>query len=275
MNNYRSRISWLAFCFDVLNNFALKKLIANKPYSRRHFIRDLSLSMGTVAVNINLACLAFEKNKKDKLGIALVGLGSYSGGQLAPALQETKDCYLAGIVTGTPSKEKEWARRYDIPEKNIFNYGNFDSIANNPDIHCVCSVAYAKKQIKCYPSDMGVYAIQGARYTTGEEPIFVTAREEKSRPEFFKEVDETIYFELEFPGGTTAKGISSFNKSLNHLKAKALNGWFELTRAYRYRGMAGSTSNGDMTFDANVNQQALQMDDFAACILQKNPTRVP
>ena len=40
--------------------------------------------------------------KTNKLGIALVGLGKYSSGQLAPALKETEYCYLAGIVTGTP-----------------------------------------------------------------------------------------------------------------------------------------------------------------------------
>ena len=76
-------------------------------------------------------------NQKNKLGIALVGLGGYSNGQLGPALLETKHCYLAGIVTGTPAKEKQWASRYNIPEKNIYNYENFDSIAQNPDIDIV------------------------------------------------------------------------------------------------------------------------------------------
>jgi predicted dehydrogenase len=46
--------------------------------------------------------------KKDRLGIALVGLGYYSTDLLAPALQQTKHCYLAGIVTGTPSKAETW-----------------------------------------------------------------------------------------------------------------------------------------------------------------------
>ena len=123
--------------------------------------------------------------------------------------------------------------------------------------------------------DMGVYAIQGARYTTGEEPVFAMATQETTRPEIFSEVDETIYFELTFPGGAIANGISSYNKNLNYLHAKAENGWFKLTRAYRYGGMAGETSNGPMNFDPDVNQQALQMDDFAQCILQKTPTRVP
>lgn len=77
-------------------------------------------------------------NKKlNKLGIALVGLGKYASGQLAPALQETKNCYLAGIVTGTPEKAEEWKRKYDIPGKNIYNYENFDAIRDNPDIDIV------------------------------------------------------------------------------------------------------------------------------------------
>ena len=75
--------------------------------------------------------------QQDKLGIALVGLGNYSSGQLAPALQETENCYLAGIVTGTPSKAEDWKSRYNIPEKNVYNYENFDQISQNPDIDII------------------------------------------------------------------------------------------------------------------------------------------
>ena len=74
---------------------------------------------------------------KKKLGLALVGLGNYSNGQLAPALQETQQCYLAGVVTGTPSKAEEWKQKYDIPDKNIYNYDTFDQIADNPDIDII------------------------------------------------------------------------------------------------------------------------------------------
>src|SRR5215213_2293815 len=69
-----------------------------------------------------------------KLGIALVGLGGYSENQLAPALKETKHCYLAGLVTGTPDKAEKWKKKYDIPDKNIYSYQNFESIKDNPDI---------------------------------------------------------------------------------------------------------------------------------------------
>ncbi len=122
--------------------------------------------------------------------------------------------------------------------------------------------------------DMGIYTIQAARYITGEEPLFVTAHEEKTRPELFKEVDETVYFQLEFPGGTIANCVSSYNKDLNYLRAKAEKGWFELTAAYRYKDLAGFNIDGPMNFDPNVNQQAHQMDDFATCILENKHSRV-
>lgn len=77
------------------------------------------------------------RQKKSKLGVALVGLGNYSTNQLAPTLRQTKHCYLAGIVTGTPSKEKEWADKYTIPGKNIYNYKNYDNIADNDEIDII------------------------------------------------------------------------------------------------------------------------------------------
>jgi predicted dehydrogenase len=74
---------------------------------------------------------------KDKVGIALVGLGNYSTNLLAPAFKETEHCYLAGIVTGSDSKAAEWAEKYKISDQNIYNYQNFDDIARNPDIDIV------------------------------------------------------------------------------------------------------------------------------------------
>lgn len=72
-----------------------------------------------------------------KLGIALVGLGKYSEGELAPALEETKWCRLAGIVTGTPEKAEKWKKKYNIPDKNVYDYKTFDQIVDNPDIDIV------------------------------------------------------------------------------------------------------------------------------------------
>ena len=336
-------------------------------YSRRRFIKDISFGAAALTPALSYLTACSRRKPTDKLGVALVGLGSYSTTQLGPALQETKKCYLAGVVTGTPAKEKIWADKYNIPEKNIYNYENFDEIASNPDIDIVyvvlpvsmhkeftiraahagkhvisekpmaissrdceemitacrkagkkLSVGYRLRfdpynkemmrlgqqkiygnplQIDCANGfvykddpnawrlkkalagggglmDMGIYCIQAARYVSGEEPAFVTAREEKTRPELFKEVDETVYFDLEFPSGCISKGTASFNMDLSSLQVKAEKGEFGLSHAYWYSGEEGNTPSGAMNFP-RINQQVLQMDDFADCVMQNKNTIVP
>ena len=110
--------------------------------------------------------------KTNKLGIALVGLGKYSSGQLAPALKETEYCYLAGIVTGTPDKAAKWKKQYDIPEKNIYNYSNFDEIKDNPDIDIVYVVL---------PNSMHreyvIRAAKAGKHVICEKPMALTVEE--------------------------------------------------------------------------------------------------
>jgi predicted dehydrogenase len=333
--------------------------------SRRDFLRAGSVGVGALALSNPLNLFAAKPAKK--LGIALVGLGYYSYGQLGPALQHTQNCYLAGIVTGHPEKAAIWSKQYNIPQKNIYNYDTFDQIAHNPDIdiiyvvlpvfmhkgytiraakagkHVICekpmalnakdcedmivackkadrllSIGYrlhfephtleimklGQKQVygkvksidtgngftyRGDPNawrlkkamagggglmDMGIYSIQGTRYTLGQEPIAVKATQEKTRPDFFKEVDETIFWELEFPGGFIAKGKSSYNNDWSYLHVEAEHGKFGLEPAYGYGGIDGYTPKGKMPFP-QIIQQAAQMDDFANCVNQNKQSRVP
>ena len=117
--------------------------------SRRKFLYQLGMAgLGIPLLSSHSYCndestktknqaMQKDQNHAGKLGVALVGLGGYSTGQLAPALQQTEHCYLAGIVTGTPSKAITWKEKYQIPEENIYNYENFDSIKDNPAIDIV------------------------------------------------------------------------------------------------------------------------------------------
>src|SRR6056297_3181351 len=110
-----------------------------KIFSRRDF--NLTMGKGITATALlggtSLACANSTNQNKKKLGIALVGLGSYSTYQLAPSLQDTEHCYLAGIVTGTTEKEKVWQDKYGVPVGNTYNYENFDSIAENDAIDII------------------------------------------------------------------------------------------------------------------------------------------
>ncbi len=304
--------------------------------------------------------------KKERLGVALVGLGYYSTDLLAPALQLTTQCHLAGVVSGTPAKLAVWQQRHRLPDANLYDYGNFDTIANNPDIDVVYVVlppsmhaeftiraAKAGKHVWCEkpmaPSvreceamiracrdhqvtlaigyrmhhepntqqiirfrreqkygpvlraaaeagyfdqrkdhwkqkkamgggvmgDMGVYPLNALRYGTGLEPVAVTAKASTTRPEIYTEVEETMAFELDFPGGVTGVGEASFGKGMNKLRVTNARGWYELAPFQSYSGIRGRTSDG-VVLDATVpNQQARQMDDDAAAILNGTPLLAP
>lgn len=140
-------------------------------FSRRELIKILSLgSAATLFAPATL--LSACTTKKRGLGVALVGLGYYSTDLLAPALQQTKYCYLAGIVTGTPAKAEAWKQQYKLADKNIYNYSNFDSIANNPDIDVVYVVLP--------PSMHHEYVIRAAnagKHVWCEKPMALTEKE--------------------------------------------------------------------------------------------------
>src|SRR5688572_27513229 len=152
--------------------------------SRRKFIYDLGLAALSVPV---ISALDSCNNKPDedkamqhvkdqkakgKLGIALVGLGSYAGGQLAPALKETEHAYLAGIVTGTPSKADEWKTKYSIPDANVYDYKSFDKIKDNPDIDIIYVVLPNNMH-----AEYSIRAAQAGKHVICEKPMAITVED--------------------------------------------------------------------------------------------------
>ncbi len=110
--------------------------------------------------------------QKRKLGVCLVGLGGYSSGQLAPALQLTEHCELRGIVTGSPEKIPVWQKKYSIPDTNVYNYKNMDGIANNPDIDVVYIVLPTGLH-----SETAIKAADTGKLVWCEKPMAKTAEE--------------------------------------------------------------------------------------------------
>jgi len=140
--------------------------------TRRIFIKN---TLGSIAAltfaDADFASFLLPK-KKDKLGIALVGLGYYSTDLLAPALQLTEHCYLAGIVTGSPDKAKTWQQKYNIPEKNYYDYGRFDEIASNHDIDVVYVVLPPSMH-----KDYVIKAANAGKHVWCEKPMALTVAE--------------------------------------------------------------------------------------------------
>ncbi len=335
--------------------------------TRRDFLQKITASAVIVPFLSNCSSTTAKDNKAAGLRVAIMGLGSY-GTRVAEAMQSCKKARLVGAISGTPSKVKDWQSKYNIPEKNCYNYENFDNIKNNPDIDAVyvitpnglhhdhvIRVAKAGKHVisekpmsinaalgqqmvdACKQAnvkllvgyrmhfephtlevirmrkagefgkilffqglsgfvigdptqwrlnkqlsgggammDIGIYSINGSRYMTGEEPIWVTAQETKTNPGKFKEgVDETIQFQLGFPSGAVASCLSTY--SMNNLDSFFLNGdkgFAELQPATGYGPIKGHTDKGELNQPV-VTHQTVQMDEMSGIILEGKQPVVP
>ena len=104
--------------------------------SRRSFLLNTGAATAAFALPSFMSAGNSKISNDKKLNVALVGLGRYAG-ILAEGLLQSQYCKLAGIVTGHPAKAETWKKQYNIPDKNIYNYENFDSIKSNNDIDLV------------------------------------------------------------------------------------------------------------------------------------------
>jgi glucose-fructose oxidoreductase len=143
-------------------------------FNRRDFIKYSAfsgayLSLGFCQSKPNSQS---HQSKNKKLGVALVGLGYYSSGLLAPALQMTQNCYLAGIVTGSPPKIKDWQSRYAIPDKNVYNYENMHQIADNQAIDIIYIVVPTALHAK-----YAILAAQTGKHVWCEKPMAMNVPE--------------------------------------------------------------------------------------------------
>jgi glucose-fructose oxidoreductase len=127
---------------------ALKNItgVIMQKLSRRNFLQLTGAGLAT-GLSTSLSFNAKSSPSK-KVGVALVGLGYYSKGLLAPALELTEHCELRGIVTGSPQKIPQWQSRYGIPDKNVYSYDTMHEIANNPDIDVIYIVVPTALHLK-------------------------------------------------------------------------------------------------------------------------------
>ena len=138
--------------------------------TRRDFLQQMGIGTASLLLPNNKVQNIFQEPKK--LGVALVGLGNYSNIQLAPALLETEHCKLAGIVTGSPDKIPIWTQKYNIPKQNVYNYDNFDSIKDNPDIDIVYVVLPNSMH-----ADFTIRAAKAGKHVICEKPMAMNVKE--------------------------------------------------------------------------------------------------
>jgi predicted dehydrogenase len=123
--------------------------------------------------------------------------------------------------------------------------------------------------------DVGIYALQATRYLTGEEPVWVSATTTQGDPTRFAEVEESVLWQARFPSGAVSQCGASYNTApVSYFRAIAERGWFGLDPAFPYDGIRGMRSDGKPLDFPATDQFAVEMDDFAQCILEKKPSKV-
>lgn len=132
-------------------------------FNRRRFLQAMGAS--TALLSSGWAPHVLGKPPR-KIGVALLGLGGYSSGQLAPGLQMTQYCELRGIVTGSPEKIPVWQEKYGIKDANVYNYENLHTIADNPDIDVVYVVTPTSLHKK-----FSVIAANAGKHVWCEKPM--------------------------------------------------------------------------------------------------------
>lgn len=138
--------------------------------SRRRFLRQASAA-AFAAVTLPRVRAA-DASRDKRLGIALLGLGSYAENELLPAILESKHWKLRGVVTGSKEKGESWARRYGFPTKNVFGYDTMQGLADCPDI----DVVYVVTPNALHAANT-IAAAKAGKHVICEKPMAVSVAE--------------------------------------------------------------------------------------------------
>ena len=127
--------------------------------------------------------------------------------------------------------------------------------------------------------DIGIYALNAARYLTGEEPVAVNAMMHSTPGDpRFTEVEENILFQLRFPSGILANCTSSYGGNFNRFRVTKPRGSAELEPASSYTGLRMRVFRGGAIEERILPQRdhfALEMDHFAECIIKDTQPLTP
>src|SRR5437764_1436785 len=107
-----------------------------------------------------------------KLGWAIVGLGSLSINQILPAFAKCEKSKVVALVSGHPDKANKLALRYGVSPKNIYNYQNYDSIKDNPEVDVIYVVLPNGMH-----AEYTVRGLQAGKHVLSEKPMANTPAE--------------------------------------------------------------------------------------------------
>ena len=144
--------------------------------SRRTFLSHTGtglLAAGAVTTLLDRQASAQQPDPNRKLGFAMVGLGGFSLHQLLPSFKDCKRARVTALVSGDPEKARKTADRYGVdPNTGIYNYENFDSIKDNPDVDVVYVVLPNGMH-----AEYTIRAAKAGKHVLCEKPMAVSSDE--------------------------------------------------------------------------------------------------
>lgn len=144
--------------------------------NRRLFLQQaslsaLALSIPTFPSLASISDFVSADAAPKTLRVAIMGLGSY-GTRVAEAIQSCTRTKLVGVISGTPSKVVTWQKKYNIPEKNCYNYENFDHVKNNPDIDAIYVITP-----NALHKDQVIRVAKAGKHAICEKPMAINAKD--------------------------------------------------------------------------------------------------
>ena len=149
----------------------------SKEITRRGFITRVGKGVlaanlaGTLLKNAD-AQLKVPDPPGKKLGWVIVGLGSLAINEILPAFAKCEKSKVIAFVSGHADKAYKLAQRYGVSSKNIYNYENYDSLKDNPEIDIVYVVLPNGMH-----AEYTVRALQAGKHVLTEKPMANTPDE--------------------------------------------------------------------------------------------------
>ena len=106
----------------------------------------------------------------ERLGWAIVGLGSYAINQVIPGFADARGSKMTAFVSGNPQKARDLGARYGV--ERLYDYGNYDGIAADPTIDCV----YIVLPVGLH-AEYSIRALEAGKHVLCEKPMASTSAE--------------------------------------------------------------------------------------------------
>jgi predicted dehydrogenase len=106
----------------------------------------------------------------EKLRWAIVGLGNFAVGEAIPGFIDSQHARMTAFVSGSPAKQKDLGARFGV--SRFYDYANFDSIANDPEIDCV----YIILPVGLH-AEYTIRALKAGKHVLCEKPMASTSAE--------------------------------------------------------------------------------------------------